>query len=386
MTEDFYDVLGVSKNADEDEITSAYRKQAARHHPDVSEDENAEEQFKKIQKAKEVLTDDEKRQAYDQMGHERFEQAEKHGSFDDRAGGGAAGPFGGMGGQAGGMGGGGGIGDIFEQFFGNGSGGQQGPQSGADLQTRLEIDLEDAYHGIDKEMTITRPEQCDDCNGTGHPPDSDQETCPECGGRGEQTTVQQTPFGRVQQTQPCRRCEGEGELYDERCSTCRGRGQQRREATLTVEIPAGIHDGQTIRMGGEGAPGDSGARNGDLLIEVSVRDHPDFDRDGDDLYYQHAVSFPQLVFGDSVQFDTFDNAVDLEIPAGTQSGERFRLGGKGMPRLRGRGTGDLYVDVRVVTPESLSSEQREALEAYAEAGGEAIEVEDGFFERLKRSF
>jgi molecular chaperone DnaJ len=388
MSEDFYEVLGVSQDADEDEIKEAYRQKAREYHPDVSDDPDAEEKFKQAKKAKEVLTDEQKRQAYDRMGHERFEQAEKQGGFDGGAGGagaGAGGPFGGGGGGAGAGGPFGDMSDIFEQFFGGG-GGRGGPRQGADLRTELSITLEDAYEGIEKELTITRPEACPDCNGSGHPPGSDSQTCPECNGRGQQTRVQQTPMGRVQQTTTCRRCGGEGTLYDETCSTCRGEGQVRNEATLSVEVPAGIQDGQSLRMEREGAPGEEGGPNGDLLIEISIEDHQDFDREGDDLYYQHPMSFPQAVFGDTVSVPTLDGDVDLDVPEGTQSGEVFRLQGKGMPRLRRRGQGDLYVQVQVVTPESLNEEQREALEAFAEAGGEEIEVEQGFFERIKNSF
>jgi molecular chaperone DnaJ len=193
-------------------------------------------------------------------------------------------------------------------------------------------------------------------------------------------------MGRVQQTTTCRRCGGEGTLSEETCSTCRGEGQVREEATLSVEVPAGIQDGQSLRMEREGAPGEEGGPNGDLLIEIAIEDHPDFDREGDDLYYQHPISFPQAVFGDTVSVPTVDGEVELDVPGGTQSGEVFRLQGKGMPRLRRRGQGDLYVQVQVVTPEGLNEEQREALEAFAEAGGEEIEVEQGFFERIKNSF
>ncbi|NHN47725.1 molecular chaperone DnaJ [Halostella sp. JP-L12] len=387
MSEDFYDVLGVSPDASEDEIKDAYRKKASEYHPDVSDDPNAEEKFKKAKKAKEVLTDEEKRQAYDRMGHERFEQAEKRGGFDGGAGG-AGGPFGGGGGGPFG-GGGGGMGDIFEQFFG-GAGGRGGrgdrPRQGSDLRTRLQLDLEEVYEGAEKTVTVRRPERCDECGGDGHPPGTDSRTCPECNGRGQTTQVQQTPLGRVQQTQTCRRCSGEGELYEETCGECGGEGQVRREASLSVDIPAGIQDGQTLRMEGEGAPGENSGPNGDLLIEVSVADHPDFERDGDDLHYRQAISFPQATFGDTVTVPTMDGEVELDVPEGTQSGERFRLDGKGMPRLRRRGHGDLYVTVQVVTPESLNEEQREALEAFAEAGGEEIEVEQGFFEKIKSTF
>ena len=379
MSEDFYEVLGVSRDASEDEIKEAYRQKAREYHPDVSDDENAEEKFKKAKKAKEVLTDEEKRRMYDQVGHERFEQAEKHGGVGGGGGrGGGGDPFGGAGGM-------GGMQDIFDQFFGGGGRGRGGPQQGQDLRTTLTIDLEDAYEGVETELSVRRPETCPDCDGRGHPPDADSRTCPQCNGQGQQTTVQQTPMGRVQQTQTCRRCEGEGTLYDETCSTCRGEGTVRNDATLSVEIPAGIRDGQTLRMDGEGAPGDRGARNGDLLIEVSVRDHPDFERDGDDLHHNHPVSFPQAVFGDTVEVPTLDGEVEFEVPAGTQSGEVFRLSSKGMPRLRRRGRGDLYVQVQVVTPDGLNEEQREALEAFAEAGGEEVEVEEGFFEKIKNS-
>ncbi|WP_277540507.1 molecular chaperone DnaJ [Haloarcula laminariae] len=380
MSQDFYEILGVSRDASEDEIQEAYRQKAREYHPDVSDDPNAEEKFKKAKKAKEVLTDEEKRQMYDQMGHDRFEQAEKRGG---------AGGGGGMGG-AGGVGGAGGFDmqDIFDQFFGGGGRGGRGGsrrRQGQDLQTRLTIDLEEAYNGAEKQITVTRPETCDDCDGKGHPPDADSETCPECNGQGQTTRVQQTPMGRVQQTATCRRCEGEGTLYDETCSTCRGDGTVRNEATLEVDIPSGIADGQTLRMEREGAPGENGGPNGDLLIQVSVRDHPDFEREGDDLKYDHAISFPQAVFGDTITVPTLDGDVEVDVPSGTQSGEVFRLEDKGMPRLRRRGSGDLYVQVQVVTPDSLNSEQKEALEAFAEAGGEEVEVEEGFFEKLKNS-
>ena len=382
MSEDFYEVLGVSRDADEEEIKRAYRKKAAEYHPDVSDDPDAEEKFKKVKKAKEVLSDEEKRQAYDRMGHERFEQAEKRGGFDGGAGGagGAGDPFGGMGGGFGDMN------DIFEQFFGGGGGrDRNAPRQGADLRTTLEIDLEEAFEGATKQMTITRPERCPDCDGEGHPADAEAETCPQCNGQGQQTTVRQSPLGRVQQTQTCTRCGGEGTLYSETCSTCRGDGQSRAESTLQVEVPAGIRDGQTLRMDGEGAPGENRGPNGDLLVEIDVREHEEFDREGDDLYYRLGVSFPQAVFGDTVEVSTLDGTVKTDVDPGTQSGEVLRLQGKGMPRLQRRGRGDLYVQVQVVTPTELNEEQREALEAFAEAGGEEVEVEQGFFERIKNS-
>ena len=390
MSEDFYDALGVSSDASAEEIKQAYRKKATEYHPDVSDDPDAEEKFKRIQKAKQVLTDEDKRQAYDRMGHDRFEQAEKHG-FDAGAGPGGAGgmggdPFGGMGG--GGMGG--GLGDIFEQVFGGGGGrgrGRNRPRKGSDLRTALEIDLEQAYSGAKKQFTVERPETCEECDGEGHPPSADAETCPECQGRGQVTQIQQTPLGRIQQTTTCHRCEGEGTLYSETCGECRGDGYVRREATLSVEVPEGIRNGQTLRMEREGAPSPNGGPHGDLLIDISIAEHDLFQRDGDDLQYRLPISFPQATFGDTVEIPTLEEEpAELEIPKGTQSGETFRLAGKGMPRLRRRGHGDLFVKVQIVTPESLNTEQREALEAFAEAGGEEIDVNEGFFEKIKRTF
>ncbi|WP_418284436.1 molecular chaperone DnaJ [Halorubrum sp. DTA46] len=383
MSEDFYDVLGVSRDASEEEIKKAYRKKAAKHHPDVSDDDDAEERFKKIQKAKEVLTDEEKRRQYDQLGHDRFTEADKRGATGGGPGG-AGGPFGG----AGGAGGAGGFEDIFNQFFGGGRGGgpDNRPRQGRDLRTGLTIDLEEAFEGATKEVTLRRPTTCDTCDGAGHPPDADVETCPQCNGQGQVQQVQQTPLGRVQQTSTCPRCEGEGELYSEDCADCGGDGVVREKATLSVEIPAGIRSGQSLRMEGEGAPGENRGPNGDLLIEVDVDVGDRFERDGDDLRVSEAVSFPQAVFGDTIEVETVDGSVEMDVPAGTQSGETFRLKGKGMPRLRRRGRGDLYVQVGVVIPESLNEEQREALEAFAEAGGEDIDVGGGFFERLKSSF
>jgi molecular chaperone DnaJ len=386
MTEDFYSVLGVSRDADEDEIREAYRENVREYHPDVSDEPDAEEKFKQAKKAKEVLTDEELREQYDQLGHERFVEAQKRGGVGGNGGaGGARGdPFGG-GAGAGPFGD---MQDIFDQFFGGGGGGRGrgGRSAGRDLKTGLEIDLEDAFHGTETQLTIRRPEECEECGGSGHPPGTDSRTCPECNGQGQTTTVQRTPLGRVQQTTTCRRCEGEGTLYEETCSECRGEGIVRNEATLTVEIPAGIRDGQTLRMDGEGAPAEGRGPNGDLLVEISVADHPEFDRDGDDLRKTVPISFPSAVFGDTIEVETLDGAVELDVPEGTQSGETFRLRNKGMPRLQRRGQGDLYVQVQVVTPQDMNAEQREALEQFAEAGGEEIDVGKGFFEKIKNSF
>lgn len=388
MAEDFYDVLGVSRDADEDEINRAFRRKAAKHHPDVSDDPDAEERFKKIQKAKDVLTDEEQRQLYDQLGHDQYVEAEKHGATENggRGAGAAGGPFGG--GASGPFGGGasGGFEDIFEQFFGGGGrGGRRGPQGGRDLRTSLRVTLEEAYEGVEKEISVRRPERCETCHGEGHPPDAEASTCRECDGRGQTTRTQQTPFGRVQQTTTCPRCDGRGEVFSETCATCQGDGIVEQRSTLTVDIPAGVQTGQTVRLRGEGAAGERGARNGDLLIEIAVDMPDDVERDGADLRRKAPISFPQAVFGDIVDVPTVDGTVEMDVPPGTQSGETFRLSGKGMPRLERRGHGDLYVTVQVVVPETLDAEQREALEAFAEAGGEQIEVEQGIFDRIRNS-
>ncbi|WP_410764556.1 molecular chaperone DnaJ [Haloferax sp. DFSO60] len=380
MSEDFYDVLGVSRDASEQDIKNAYRKKAAQYHPDVSDEDDAEEKFKKVQKAKEVLTDDEKRQMYDQMGHERFQQAQKHGATGGGRGGGN--PFGGGGNP---FGGGGGFEDLFNNLFNGGAGGQQRnrPRQGRDVSQHIYIDLEDAYHGIERDVKIRRREECPECDGKGHPEDADVNTCSDCNGSGAQTSVQQTPFGRIQQQTTCRTCSGEGETYSENCSECGGSGRVRRTREVTITIPEGFRDGQRLRYRGEGEPGENGGPNGDLFVEVSVREHEDFEREGDDLFYTHPISFPQAVFGAKIDVPTIDGEEELEIPAGTQSGSTFTLSGAGMPHLNGRGSGKLHVEVHVVTPENLNKEQREALKDFAEAGGE--EIKESFLQKLKNS-
>jgi molecular chaperone DnaJ len=403
MSEDFYSVLGVGEDADEDDIKKAYRKKAAEYHPDVSDDPDAEEKFKRIKRAKEVLTDDEKRRMYDRMGHEQFVQAQKRGGVGGgaggagraggrgRAGAGGQGPFGGAAGAGQDPFGGGGLGDLFEQFFGGGSG-RGGGGGGADLQTTMSVTLEEAHQGTTKQLNFTRPSTCPDCEGRGHPETADAQTCPECNGRGEVTRVQQTPFGRVQQRAACQRCEGAGRVYDERCPTCGGDGTVRREVTVEVDVPPGIQDGQRLKIGGEGAAGERGQRSGDLVVEFDVEEHEEFERDGADLYSSLSLSFPQAVFGDTVEVPTLDGSEELDVPPGTQPGKRFRIRNAGMPKLgrggRVHGQGDLYVVAQVVTPDpdDLNEEQREALEAFSAAGGEEIEpAGEGFFERLRNS-
>lgn len=381
MARDFYDVLGVDRDASEEEINKAFRKKAARYHPDVSDEPDAEEQFKQIKKAKEVLTDEEQRQLYDRLGHDQYLEAEKHGATDNggRGGARAGGPFGGGGG-------GDPFGSIFDQFFNQRSGGRQRPQQGRDLRTSMTIDLEEAFEGVTKRVTIRRPEHCDTCAGSGHPPDADSRTCPECNGRGQVTRVQRSAFGTVQRTERCQHCSGEGTMYSETCGECGGDGVVEATATLEVDVPEGIQSGQTLRMDGEGAPSPNGGPNGDLLIDVSVAEHPRFDRDGADLRLSYELSFPQAALGDRVTIETLDGEVELRIPAGTQPGDRFRLEGRGMPRLQRRGRGDLFVEADIVVPEKLSAEQQEAIEALAAMNDEDLDVDESLFDRIKGSF
>lgn len=379
MAQDFYDVLGVDRDASEEEINKAFRKQAARYHPDVSDEPDAEERFKQVKKAKEVLTDEEQRQLYDQLGHERYLEADKRGATDNggagRAGPGGQGPFGGDPFES-----------IFDQFFNQRSRGQSRAQQGRDLRTSMTIDLEEAFEGVTKRVTVRRPERCSECDGSGHPPEADASTCPDCGGRGQVTRVQRSAFGRVQRTERCPRCDGEGTLYSEECTACGGGGIVEQTATLEVDIPAGIDTGQTLRMEGEGAPGSTGGPPGDLLIDVTVEDHHRFDREGADLHYALELSYPQAALGDRVTFETMDGEVELRVPAGTQPGDRFRLEGRGMPRLQRRGRGDLIVEAEIVVPEQLTEAQQEAIEALAEASEEDLDVDESLFDRIKGSF
>ncbi|MDY6764666.1 MAG: molecular chaperone DnaJ, partial [Halobacteria archaeon] len=339
MAQDYYDILGVSKDASEEEIKKAYREKARKYHPDTSDHENAQEKFKKIKKAYEVLSDEDARQAYDRMGHERFEQAEKQGfdPSDDGFGG-----FGGGGrtGRSAGFEGFSGFEDIFNDLFG-GSGGfggfgrQQRSQRGSDVHTTITISLEEAFKGADKEVTFTRSVTCDDCGGSGARDNSSVRTCPQCNGSGQMRETQRTAFGRSTTVRPCSRCDGSGKIIEDPCPTCNGSGEVNRRETRTITIPRGVEDGTTLQVRGGGNTGERG--EGDLLIEVNVREHDKFKREGTDILYTHPISFPQAVFGDEVQVPTIDGEVKMDIPAGTQSGETFRLRDKGMPPMRGSG-------------------------------------------------
>lgn len=367
MARDYYDVLGVGRDASQEEIKKAYREKAREYHPDASDHPDAQERFKEVQEAYDVLGDQEKREAYDQLGHRQYRQAKKQG-FDPSEDG-MSGGRGGMG--AGGMGG---FEDLFNEFF-SGFGGRQQQRQG--VRTRISVTLEEAFEGTEREISYETEVECGACGGSGAAEGSDVRRCPQCDGSGEVRQQQRTPFGQATTVRPCPGCDGRGRIVEDPCRNCGGDGRVRDRVTRTIEIPRGVEDGTTLRLRGGGD---------DVYIEVTVEDHDKFRRDGTDLHVTHPISFPQAVYGDDVRVPTMEGEVEMEVPSGTQSGETFRLRGKGMPRMQGRGRGDQYVTVKVVTPEpgDLSEREREALEEFAAAGGNEIEVDEGFFDRLKK--
>ena len=373
---DYYEVLGVSKDASADEIKKAYRKVTKANHPDLHPgDKAAEERFKEANEAYEVLSDEEKRKKYDQFGHA---------AFDPNAGFGA--------GFGGGFGGGfGDFSDIFSSFgdiFGFGGGGQtrnpNAPRRGDNIRTQLNISFEEAAFGCEKELNIPRVEPCTDCNGTGCAPGTTPEVCPDCNGSGQVRTTQRTPFGMAQTMSPCSKCRGTGKIIHQPCKTCRGMGSVRRAKKMTVKVPAGIDDGQTISRQGYGNAGSNGGPAGDLLISVIVRPHAIFERDGTSILMEQDISFAQAALGAEVEVPTLDGKVKLTIPEGTQPGAVFRLRGKGIPYLRGSGRGDQFVSVNVSVPKNLTGAQKEALREFAATMGEDHTRSGGIFGKKKK--
>lgn len=381
---DYYEILGVDRNASEQEIKKAYRQAARKYHPDVNRDDpQAEQKFKEVSEAYKVLSDPKLRQQYDQLGHDTFRQASRGGG----AGGGGFDPFGG------GFGGFDDLGDIFDMFFGGGDGRRRGrgarasaARRGADLRYDLEIDFEEAAFGRTVDIQVPRHETCDHCKGNGAEPGTDVRTCPECHGQGEVRQVRETPFGRFMNVAPCPRCRGEGRIVATSCSHCLGRGTQRRTRTLSVEIPAGVEDGQRIKLTGEGEAGERGGPPGDLYVFLSVRPHQFFEREGYNVLCEVPISFVQAALGDEIEVPTLDGRAKLRIPEGIQSGATLRMRGQGIPRLRGHGRGDQLVRIRVVTPTQLNAKQREALKEFAKAGGDETPESKNFFDRVREVF
>ncbi|HTW83163.1 MAG TPA: molecular chaperone DnaJ [Candidatus Sulfotelmatobacter sp.] len=370
MPADYYDVLGVARDADETAIKRAYRQLARKYHPDVAEDKAAaENHFKEINEAYEVLSDARKRSNYDRFGHA---------GVNGEGGGG----FGGFGTE--------GFGDIFDMFFGAARGGAQqarrnGPARGSDLRYDVEITLEEAYAGTTREITFRHLATCGTCRGTGAEPNTLVVPCDRCSGSGIQRQVRQTPLGQFVTQTTCTKCGGDGQIVQTPCTTCRGRGRVEQEKTLQVRIPAGVDDGSRIRISGSGEAGMRGGPDGDLYVYLSVARHALFRRDGLDVLLDVPIAFPQAALGGELTVPSLEGEQVLNLNPGTQTGSTYRLRGRGMPSVRGGAKGDQLVTVHVVVPTKLGKRERELLEEYARAGGDQIE-EKSFFDRVKDAF
>lgn len=385
---DYYEVLGIGKNATDVEIKSAYRKLAKKYHPDLNPgNKEAEEKFKEVNEANDVLSDPQKRQRYDQFGFAGVDP-----NYAAANGGGAGGFGGGFGGVD--------LGDIFGDIFGGGFGGGFGgfgggsstrtanaPRKGHDIQASVILTFEEAAHGCSKKITINRQDTCPDCGGTGAAKGTSPETCPDCGGRGYVVTQQRTPFGVMQSQQPCSHCGGRGTIIRNPCKTCRGTGKTAARKSLEINIPAGIDDDQNIALRGQGDAGSNGGPAGDVIVHVTVKADPMFERDGYDVTIHVPITFSQAVLGDDVEVPTVDGRIVQHIPEGTQSGTKFRLRGQGIQYLNGRGRGDQYVIVDVEIPKKVTRAQREALKAFEDSMKEDnYEKRKGFFKNLRDRF
>ncbi|MEH7236079.1 molecular chaperone DnaJ [Bacillus sp. JJ1562] len=369
---DYYEVLGVSKSASKDEIKKAYRKLSKKYHPDINKEADAADKFKEITEAYDSLTDDNKRAHYDQFGHTDPNQG-----------------FGGFGGGAD-FGGGFGFEDIFSSIFGGGARRRDpnAPRQGADLQYTMTLKFEEAVFGKETDIEIPREEECQTCHGSGAKPGTKPETCSHCSGSGQVNVEQNTAFGRIVNRRVCHHCSGTGKFIKDKCSTCSGSGKVKKRNKIHVKIPAGIDDGQQLRVAGQGEPGVNGGPPGDLYIVFHVRSHEFFERDGDDIYCEMPLTFAQAALGDEIEVPTLHGKVKLKIPAGTQTGTNFRLRGKGVPNVRGYGQGDQHIHVRVITPTKLTEKQKQLLREFTEIGGNETpdEQHDNFFSKVKRAF
>ncbi|WP_100372237.1 molecular chaperone DnaJ [Bacillus sp. FJAT-45037] len=364
---DFYEVLGVDQNASVDEVKKAYRKLARKYHPDVNKAADAEDKFKEVKNAYDTLSDPQKKNHYDQFGH-----------TDPNQGGGGAAGFDG-------------FGDIFDMFFGGAGGGGRrnpnAPRQGADLQYTMTLEFKEAVFGKDTEIEIPREESCQTCAGSGAKPGTKPETCSHCGGAGQLNVEQNTPFGRVVNRRVCHHCEGTGKHIKDKCTTCGGKGKVRKHKKISIKVPAGIDHGQQLRVSGQGEAGANGGPAGDLFVVFNVKPHEFFERDGDDVYCEMPLTFAQVALGDEIEVPTLNGKVKLKIPAGTQTGTNFRLRGKGVPNVHGRGQGDQHVQVQVVTPKNLTDKEKDLIREFAQmSGGQPDEQNDNFFAKVKRAF
>ena len=367
---EYYDRLGVSKDASQDEIKRAYRKMSKKYHPDINKEPGAEEKYKEVQEAYETLSDDQKRAAYDQYGP------------DGANGFGGQGGFGGFDGGAGF----GGFEDIFSSFFGGGATrNPNAPRQGDDLQYRVNLSFEEAIFGAEKEVHYNREATCKTCSGSGAKPGSSPVTCGRCHGQGVINVDTQTPLGMMRRQVTCDVCHGTGQEIKEPCQTCHGTGHEKQSHKVSVKIPAGVETGQQIRLAGQGEAGFNGGPYGDLFVIINVNPSDKFTRDGSTIYYTLNISFVQAALGDTVEVPTVHGNVEMTIPAGTQTGKTFRLKGKGAPRLRGGSQGDQHVTVKIVTPTKLNDAQKEALLAFAKASGDEkiAPQKKGFFNKVK---
>ena len=366
---DYYEILGVAREASVDEVKKAYRKLAMQYHPDRNKEPGAEERFKEVSEAYAVLSDAEKRRTYDQFGHAGFDQ--RYQTEEDIFRGADFSEFGF-----------GDLGGIFRTIFGGGGFG--GPARGRDLMANLDITLEDVAKGVEKELRVTRLEQCDACGGTGAKPGTRPRRCGACGGRGQVARAMRTPFGIVQTAGPCPECGGRGEIIAEPDPACRGQGRLQRTRTLSVNVPQGVPDAGTLRMRGEGEAGPDGAASGDLYVRIRIKTHPVFTREGDDLHVPVPLTFSQAALGDELEVPLLDGRKDvLHIPPGTQHGDVFRLRGKGLTALGGGRKGDLLATARIYTPQKLSPEERALFEQLAKLEGREPK-KAGWFDQLKK--
>lgn len=368
---EYYDRLGVSKDASQDEIKRAYRKMSKKYHPDINKEPGAEEKYKEVQEAYETLSDDQKREAYDQYGPDGA-----------NAGFGGQGGFGGFDGGAGF----GGFEDIFSSFFGGGATrNPNAPRQGDDLQYRVNLSFEEAIFGVEKEVHYNREATCKTCSGSGAKPGTSPVTCSRCHGQGVINVDTQTPLGVMRRQVTCDVCHGTGQEIKDPCQTCHGTGHEKQSHKVSVKIPAGVETGQQIRLAGQGEAGFNGGPYGDLFVIINVNPSDKFTRDGSTIYYTLNISFVQAALGDTVEVPTVHGNVEMTIPAGTQTGKTFRLKGKGAPRLRGGSQGDQHVTVKIVTPTKLNDAQKEALLAFAKASGDEkiAPQKKGFFNKVK---
>jgi molecular chaperone DnaJ len=357
---DYYEVLGVQKSASKDQIKDAYRKLALQFHPDRNKDSGAEEKFKEISEAYAVLSDDQKRQQYDQLGHSGFDQ--RYSSEDIFRGADFDSIFRDMG-----------FGDIFRSFFGGGSfGGYEEPNRGQDLAYNLEITLEEAAKSTEKEIEIPRTERCEVCGGSGANPGTSAKICPRCGGAGKIQNMRKAGFATYVQVTRCPTCRGKGKIINSPCLNCHGSGIARKRRKITVKIPMGIDEGYQLRLRGEGDFAPNDGEPGDLYVVVHVRQHQQFIREGDTLWYVAIITYPQAALGAEVSIPTLEGPTTIKIHPGTQIGETITLRGKGMPRFRGYGKGDLLVRIGVLVPEKLTSKQRVLLEQLAKEFGSDV--------------